>query len=222
MRRREATILLGVVCLRYTPLRLFVLIGVFVAGMLVPQISDAQQHETTPRIGYLSVPSGSCKPKPFLDPFGKGLGEHGYIVDKNVVLDCRDFDPERGDLLREIVRDLVRENVDVMVTPGTQVTLAVKQETNSIPIVMLAVGDPVGVALVASLARPGGNITGLSNMLSDVAGKRLEILKEIAPGVSRVAVLFNPAGAVRDCVGICVTQSPVRVTLSNQAATSSG
>ena len=85
--------------------------------------------------------------------------------------------------------------MDVIVTPGTQVTLAVKQETNSIPIVMVAVGDPVGVGLVASLARPGGNITGLSNMMPDVAGKRLEILKEIAPDATRIAILFNPANA---------------------------
>jgi putative ABC transport system substrate-binding protein len=103
--------------------------------------------------------------------------------------------PERDDLVREIARNLVRENVDVIVTPGTQVTRAVKQETNSIPIVMVAVGDPVGVGLVASLARPGGNITGLSNMMSDVAGKRLEILKEIAPDATRIAILFNPANA---------------------------
>jgi putative ABC transport system substrate-binding protein len=103
--------------------------------------------------------------------------------------------PERDDLVREIARNLVRENVDVIVTPGTQVTRVVKQETNSIPIVMVAVGDPVGVGLVASLARPGGNITGLSNMMPDVAGKRLEILKEISPDATRIAILFNPENA---------------------------
>ena len=83
--------------------------------------------------------------------------------------------------------------MDVIVTPGTQVTRAVEQETNSIPIVMVAVADPVGVGFVASLARPGGNITGLSNMMPDVAGKRLEILKEIAPDATRIAI--NPANA---------------------------
>jgi len=97
--------------------------------------------------------------------------------------------PERGDLLREIATDLVRGKVDAIVTPGTQVT------TDSIPIVMVAVGDPVGVGLVASLARPGGNVTGLSNMMPDVAGKRLELLKEIAPDSTRIAILFNPTNA---------------------------
>lgn len=167
--------------------------GMLVAGMLVSHISHAQQQKTRPRVGYL-LSFGDCKSANW-NAFGKGLGEHGYVVDKNVELDCRDFRPERGDVLREVVRDLVRENVDVIVAPGTQVTVAVKAETDTIPIVMVAVADPVGEGLVSSLARPGGNITGLSNMMSDVAGKRLELLREVAPSVSRVAVLFNPANA---------------------------
>jgi putative ABC transport system substrate-binding protein len=105
--------------------------------------------------------------------------------------------------------------VDVIVTPGTQVTRAVKQETNSIPIVMVAVGDPVRVGLVASLARPGGNVTGLSNMMPDVAGKRLEILKEIAPGARRIAILFNPenAGNVLDAKATEAAARTVGVTI---------
>jgi putative ABC transport system substrate-binding protein len=167
--------------------------GMLVAGMLVSHMSHAQQQKTGPRIGYLSF--GDCKTGTYWKAFEKGLGEHGYVVDKNVELDCRNFRPERGDVLREIVRDLVRENVDVIVAPGTQVTVAVKAETDTIPIVMVAVADPVGEGLVSSLARPGGNITGLSNMMSDVAGKRLELLRDVAPSVSHVAVLFNPANA---------------------------
>jgi putative ABC transport system substrate-binding protein len=159
----------------------------------MPQASDAQRPRKVPRVAVLSF---DCTDKTTAgQAFENGLREGGYNIGQNIAVDCRPFSPERDDLVREIARNLVRENVDVIVTPGTQVTLAVKQETNSIPIVMVAVGDPVGVGLVASLARPGGNITGLSNMMPDVAGKRLEILKEIAPDATRIAILFNPANA---------------------------
>ena len=158
------------------------------------QPSDAQRPRKIPRVGVLAF---DCTDKTNTNEqaFESGLRERGYNISQNIAIECRSFSPERDDLVRESARDLVRENVDVIVTPGTQVTLAVKQETNSIPIVMVAVGDPVGVGLVASLARPGGNITGLSNMMPDVAGKLLEILKEIAPDATRIAILFNPANA---------------------------
>ena len=160
---------------------------------LMPQASDAQRPRKIPRVAFFTF---DCTDKTTTwQAFENGLREGGYKIGQNIAVDCRSFSPERDDLVREIARNLVRENVDVIVTPGTQVTLAVKQETNSIPIVMVAVGDPVGVGLVASLARPGGNITGLSNMMPDVAGKRLEILKEIAPDATRIAILFNPANA---------------------------
>jgi putative ABC transport system substrate-binding protein len=157
----------------------------------VLQASDAQRPRKIPRVAFF----GDCTDKTTTvwQAFENRL--RGYNIGQNIAVDCRSFSPERDDLVREIARNLVRENVDVIVTPGTQVTRAVKQETNSIPIVMVAVGDPVGVGLVASLARPGGNITGLSNMMPDVAGKRLEILKEIAPDATRIAILFNPANA---------------------------
>jgi putative tryptophan/tyrosine transport system substrate-binding protein len=158
------------------------------------QPSDAQGPRKTPRVGVFGF---DCTDKTNTNgqAFESGLRERGYNIGQNIAIDCRSFSPERDDLVREIARDFVRENVDVIVTPGTQVTRAVKHETNSIPIVMVAVGDPVGAGLVASLARPGGNITGLSNMMPDIAGKRLEILKEIAPDATRIAILFNPANA---------------------------
>jgi putative tryptophan/tyrosine transport system substrate-binding protein len=160
----------------------------------MPQASDAQRPRKIPRVAFFVTFDCTDKTTTW-QAFENGLREGGYNIGQNIAVDCRSFSPERDDLVREIARNLVRENVDVIVTPGTQVTLAVKQETNSIPIVMVAVGDPVGVGLVASLARPGGNITGLSNMMPDVAGKRLEILKEIAPDATRIAILFNPANA---------------------------
>jgi putative tryptophan/tyrosine transport system substrate-binding protein len=159
----------------------------------MPQASDAEGSRKIPRVGLI-YPFPDCQDK-MMQAFKNGLRERGYVVGQNVAFDCRSCPPERDDLLREIASDLVRGNVDAIVTSGTQVTSAVKQETDSIPIVMVAVGDPVGAGLVASLARPGGNVTGLSNMMPDVAGKRLEILKEIAPDATRVAILFNPANA---------------------------
>jgi putative tryptophan/tyrosine transport system substrate-binding protein len=161
------------------------------------QPSDAQRPRKIPRVAIFAFDctDKSEEWKTAGQAFESGLRERGYNIGQNIAIDCRSFLPERDDLVRETARNLVRENVDVIVTPGTQVTRAVKQETNSIPIVMLAVGDPVGVGLVASLAQPGGNITGLSNMMPDVAGKRLEILKEIAPDATRIAILFNPANA---------------------------
>jgi putative tryptophan/tyrosine transport system substrate-binding protein len=123
----------------------------------MPQASDAQRPRKIPRVAVLT-PFDCTYKTTTGQAFENGLREGGYNIGQNIAVDCRSFSPERDDLVREIARDLVRENVDVIVTPGTQVTLAVKQETNSIPIVMVAVGDPVGVGLVASLARPGGNI----------------------------------------------------------------
>jgi putative tryptophan/tyrosine transport system substrate-binding protein len=162
----------------------------------MPQAFGAEGPRKLPRVGTIA-PGGDCQDDAdkLGQAFRKGLRERGYIAGQNIVIDCRSFPPERDDLLREIASDLVRGNVDAILTPGTQVTRAVKQETNSIPIVMVAVGDPVGAGLVASLARPGGNVTGFSNMMPDVAGKRLEILKEVVPEATRIAILFNPANA---------------------------
>jgi putative ABC transport system substrate-binding protein len=158
----------------------------------MPQTSNADQARKIPRIALI-FPDADCTDKTVkhMQAFQNGLAERGYIVDQNIAIDCRSVSPERDDLLRAIASDLAHANVDVIVTPGTPVTRAVKQETDSIPIVMVGVGDPVGVGLVASLARPGGNVTGLSNML--LAGKKLEILKEVAPDATRIAILFNPA-----------------------------
>jgi putative ABC transport system substrate-binding protein len=177
---------------RFTAIFLTVALGI--GSML--QASAAQQPSKIPRVAvFIFASVCTDKTATWWQIFGNGLRERGYTIGQNIAIDCRSFSPERDDLVREMARNLVHENVDVIVTPGTQVTRAVKQETDSIPIVMVAVGDPVGVGFVASLARPGGNITGLSNMMPDVAGKRLEILKEIAPDATRIAILFNPANA---------------------------
>jgi putative ABC transport system substrate-binding protein len=119
-------------------------------------------------------------------------GAAGWIEGKNLVIDDRysDNDVER---LHQLAAELVRLNVDVIVATGTLGPLAAKRATANTPIVMTAAGDPLGTGLVASLARPGGNVTGMSLMAPDLGGKRLEILKEIVPALSRVAVLWNGA-----------------------------
>src|SRR5262249_3246281 len=116
----------------------------------------------------------------------------GWVEGKNVVFENRNAE-DRLERLPELVADLVRLKVDVIVAAGTLAPLAAKQATATIPIVMTTAGDPLGSGLVASLARPGGNVTGMSLMVPDLGAKRLELLKELLPRLSRVAVLWNAA-----------------------------
>ena len=153
--------------------------------LAVAVIAEAQQPTKIPRIGYLG---GSATANPDrLEAFRLGLRELGYVEGKSILLELR-F-PE-GDSQREhaVAVELVRLNVDVIVTVGSNATRAVKEATATIPIVMTQDPDPVGNKFVASLARPGGNITGLSNLNRELSGKRLELLKETIPRLSRVAV----------------------------------
>src|SRR5438874_4957785 len=119
-------------------------------------------------------------------------GSWGWIEGQNVVIERR-YAENRVERLPELAAELVRLNVDVIVGIGTLAPLAAKRATTTIPIVMTAAGDPLGSGLVASLARPGGNVTGMSLMAPDLGGKRLELLKEVLPRLSRVAVLWNAA-----------------------------
>jgi putative tryptophan/tyrosine transport system substrate-binding protein len=116
----------------------------------------------------------------------------GYVEGKNLSLENR-YAEDTLDRLPKFAAELVSLNVDVIMTLGTLAPLAAKQATSTIPIVMMAAGDPVGSGLVASLAQPGGNVTGTSLMAPDLGGKRVELLKELLPGVSRVAILWNAA-----------------------------
>jgi putative ABC transport system substrate-binding protein len=148
-------------------------------------VAEAQQPKKVPRIGYLG---GSATANPDrLEAFRRGLRDLGYVEGKNIALELR-F-PE-GDLQREraFAAELVGLNVDVIVTVGSNATRAAKEATAAIPIVMTQDPDPVANKFVASLARPGGNITGLSNLNRELSGKRLELLKEVIPRLSRVAV----------------------------------
>jgi putative ABC transport system substrate-binding protein len=179
----------------------------FLAGtgavlLAAPLAADAQQAGKVPRIGFLRVTSPSDRP-PLLDAFRQGLRELGWVEGQNIVVDYR-FAEGRFDRLPDLAAELVRLKVDVIVAQPTPATAAAKNATETIPIVMISVGDPVGPGLIASLARPGGNVTGSSYSVGlEIAGKGLELLKETVPKVRRVAILSNPANpahslAIRD------------------------
>jgi putative ABC transport system substrate-binding protein len=152
-------------------------------------LANAQQTGKVSRIGFLL--GSSPGPDPRVEAFRQGLRDLGYIEGKNIVIEWR-FAEGKQDRLPEIAAELVHLNVEIIVTDGTAVTRAAKNVTKTIPIVMAGDGDPIGNGFVASLAHPGGNITGLSNFVSDLSGKRLEILKEAFPGISRIGVIWNP------------------------------
>ena len=170
------------------------LLATLVGGLLAaPLAAEAQPREKLPRVGYLSPgsPSEPLRRRRF-EAFRQGLRELGYVEGQNIVIEPR-WAEGKYDRYPALAADLVRLKVDVIVPVGGAATQAVQQATRTIPIVMSVVIDPVGSGLVASLARPGGNVTGLTIMASDLVGKQLELLKEVVPKVSRVALLWNPA-----------------------------
>ena len=157
-----------------------------------PLVARAQQRF---RIGLLNTGASTF----FIAPFMGKLEELGYVEGKNIVIE-RKFAEGNSERLKEFAAQLARQNVDVIVTIGTPAAFAAKQATSTIPIVFGAISDPVGVGLVASLARPGGNATGNSLMAPDLSAKRLDILRTLAPGITRFAILWdssNPGMAER-------------------------
>jgi len=155
--------------------------------------AEAQQPAKVPRIGYLAGPSLSSM-SARTEAFRQGLRELGYVEGKNIVMEYR-YAEGKLDRLPALAAELVRLKLDVIVTGGPTPTRAAKAATSTIPIVMAQHTDPVGSGSVASLARPGGNITGLSTLSPEISGKRLEILKEIVPKLSRVAVFGTSTSA---------------------------
>ena len=154
---------------------------------LVPVAGEAQQATKVTPIGYLSGPSLSANAAR-IEAFRQGLRELSYVEGKNIVIEWRSADG-KPDRLPALAAELVRLKVAVIVTSGGAPTRRAKEATSTIPIVMTNDPDPVGDGFVASLARPGGNITGLSTFVPELSGKRLEILREVVPKLSRVAVL---------------------------------
>lgn len=165
------------------------IVAIVVAFALCGAATHAQQPTKIPPIGVL-LGTGSPSGSPRLDAFRQGLRELGYIEGKDFAIEPR-FAEGRFDRLPEMARDLVRIKVEIIFAVGTPAVKAAKDATQTIPIVSSS-SDPVGTGLVASLAQPGGNVTGLDNFTSELGGKRLELLKEAVPRVSRVGVLWNP------------------------------
>ena len=149
-------------------------------------LAQAQQPKKVSRIGYLDATFPSSNPAR-MEAFRQGLRELGYVEGKNIVIEYR-YAEGKLDRLSELAAELVRLKVDVILTGGPSSTRPAKEATSTIPIVMAQDSDPVGAGLIASLARPGGNVTGLSTLHPEISGKRLELLKEIVPKLSHVAV----------------------------------
>jgi putative ABC transport system substrate-binding protein len=177
-----------------TRLSLVVALSILVASLAVA----AEQAPKIARIGW-PAPATPAAQAHLLEAFRQGLRERGRLEGKTFVLVPR-YAEAKAERLPEIARELVSLKVDVIVALGDTAIATIKQQTRTIPIVMAASTDPVGTGLVASLARPGGNVTGLSMSAPDLSGKRLELLKEVVPPLSRVAFLWNPdvRGAVLD------------------------
>ena len=153
---------------------------------------EAQQFGKVPRIGFLIVDSPSAA-STRVEAFKEGLQELGYVEGKNITLEYR-YAEGKADRLPQLASEVVRLKIDVLVTGGgNQVAIAAMKATGTIPIVMTNVADPVGSGLVASLARPGGNITGLTSVTYDLSGKRLELIKDTLPKLGRIAVLYDPS-----------------------------
>ena len=165
-----------------------------IAGGLVaaPLAAEAQQAVKIARIGFLT-PNMAASPPHVREAFLQGLRDLGYVEGRNVVIEYRDAEG-KSERFPALAAELVALKVDVIVAPGTPAALAAKQATRTLPIVFPIAGDPVTSGLVTSLARPGGNVTGLSILDPDLVGKCLEQLKQAVPGVSGVAVLWQPGG----------------------------
>jgi len=166
--------------------------GIVIAILASSLVAEAQSG-TAPRIGvllYAAAPTPG-QSNPLLDAFRGGLRDLGYVEGRNVILEYR-WAGGSDQRAAELAAELVRLNVAVIVSTGTPATLVARAATTTIPIVMTAVGDPVGSGIVASLARPGGHVTGLSLLDTDLDGKRIELLKEAVPGLTRIAMLWSP------------------------------
>jgi putative ABC transport system substrate-binding protein len=196
---------------------LFSAMAVTVAILTAVLGAEAQPAAKVYRIGYVRA---ETPPAVDIEAFREGLRDHGYVEGTNVVVEYRwaDGNEER---LRSLVAELLRLKVDLIVTSAPAATRVAKEATTTIPIVMVLVADPVAFGFVASLARPGGNVTGFAYLLPEVSGKRLELLKEAVPALSRVAVLWNAANpykpfdlkeveAVADALRVGVNAFPVR------------
>jgi len=166
-----------------------VLLAIATTLLAMPLAGETQNAQKVYRVGYLGNSSASLEPD-LVEAFRQGMRDRGYIEGKNLVIEFR-WAEGRYHRFASLVTDLIHLPVDVIVTAGTPGTLAAKNATKTIPVVMAVSGDAVGTGLVDSLAHPGGNVTGLTTMASELEGKRIELLLEILPRLARIAVLKN-------------------------------
>ena len=157
--------------------------------LVAPCAAEAQQAGKLYRVGFLGNTTAALEAN-LVGPFREGLRDLGYVEGQNIVIEYR-WAEGKYERFPVLISELLTQKVEVIVTAGTPATLAVKKATSLVPLVMVAVGDPVGTGVVPSLSRPGGNITGLTSISTEMDGKRLELLREVVPGVSHIAVLWN-------------------------------
>jgi putative ABC transport system substrate-binding protein len=181
--------------------------------LAISHSAEAQQAKKVPRIGFLGAASASVAAGT-IEAFRQGLRELGYVEGKNIIIDWRHHEGKL-DRLPALATELVRLKVDVIITSGPPSTRAAKEATTTIPIVMAQDRDPVGSGFVASLARPGGNITGLSRLAPELSGKQVELLKQIVPKLSRLAVFGTSTtlGTAQALKEIELTAGALGVTL---------
>jgi putative ABC transport system substrate-binding protein len=192
---------------RTIALRIILALGLLVA----PLAGDAQPATHVYRIGRLSSGNPPAGPDPSMEAFRQGLRDLGYVEGRNLILESR-YAEGSEERLRELAVELVRLSVEVIVAPGTAAIRAAQHATRTIPIVMAGSYDPVVEGFVTSLARPGGHITGLSFLQAELPEKRLELLKEMVPQRTRIAVLWNPAGP-----GLHASRQPLLHNLATAA-----
>jgi putative tryptophan/tyrosine transport system substrate-binding protein len=186
--------------------RFTALLSIFATLAAASVTAQAQPTTKPPRIALIMADAAGADAR--VDAFQQGLREHGYIEQKNLTIDYRYADGKE-ERLQKILAELIASKVEIIVTDGTAVTRAAKSATKTTPIVMASDGDPVGNKFVTSLARPGGNITGLTNLLAGLSGKRLEIFKDALSGSSRFGILWNPDNPA-SMTGLKETQAAAR------------
>src|SRR5208282_5318634 len=157
--------------------------------LAAPPVSEGQQSKTIPRLCFLTLEPGTLQTRsPRFDAFFQTLRDLGYVDGESIIIDYLSA-ADRGERFPDLVAECLRRKADIIVPSTTPAARIAKNATSTVPIVMIALGDPVGTGLVSSLAHPGGNVTGMSQMVPELAAKRLELLKDAVPAISRVLVL---------------------------------
>ncbi|MBI4193550.1 MAG: ABC transporter substrate-binding protein [Betaproteobacteria bacterium] len=180
------------------------LVAALGATALAAPLTIFAQQQKIRRVGFLGNSTAALEAH-LVGPFREGLRDFGYVEGRNLLIEYR-WAEGKYERFPALIEELIALKVDAIVTAGTPASLAVKKATTTIPLVMIAVGDPVGTGIVPSLSRPGGNITGLTSIAQELDAKRLELLREVIPGLSHIAVLWNSASPLQ-----AIEQNRVRV-----------